>query len=459
MSDFSELQSGLSGSVIERGHPGFEDAVRGFNLYYSQSPDVVVTPATTADVVEAVRFAAAHALPVRVQATGHGAHHLITDGLLVDTRLLDEVSVDATAKTATFGAGARWASIVAAAASKNLAPITGSSANVGAVGYLLGGGLGPLVRSHGVSSDYVRSVTLVTADGELVLASADSNPELFWALRGGKGGFGVVTEMTIRLVDIPSLYAGSLTFDGAHLETVLTAWAEYVLTAHDDVSTSVGIVHLPDVEQIPEQLRGKTMVSVRFAFPGSVEQGERLAAPLRAIAPVLIDALGPMPLGDVAAIHADPTDPSPAWGRAVMLKGPGQPDLDSAFVAALLEQVGVGVPSPIMVAELRHLGSAAIRDVAGGSAVGGRSSNFTLMLVGAPNPALFELALPAAADAVAAAIAPWVSPEITINFAGGAGAAVFESAWPAETFARLAAVRASVDPTGLFPYGPHDIAG
>jgi len=454
MSEFATLQPRLSGSVIERGQPGFEDAVRGFNLYYSQSPDAVVTPADVDDIVEAVRFAAVHSLPVRVQATGHGAHHLITDGLLIDTSRLLDVVIDDSAKTASFGAGTRWASIVEAAARHGLAPSTGSSANVGAVGYLLGGGLGPLARSHGFSSDYVLSVTLVTADGELVTVSADSNPELFWALRGGKGGFGVVTQMTVRLVDIPSLYAGSLTFAGEHLEAVLLAWIGYVATARDDVSTSVGFVHLPDIDELPPHLRGQTMVSVRFAFPGSPEEGEQLAAPLRGAAPVLIDALGPMPLADVAAIHADPTDPSPAWGRGLMLQGAGQPDLDADFVSTLLSHVGVGVPSPIMVAELRHLGSATARDVPGGSAVGGRSSGFTLMLIGAPNPALFETVLPAAADAVVASIAPWVSPETTINFAGGADPAEFESAWPAEIFSRLAAVRAQVDPTGLFPYGP-----
>lgn len=454
MTDFADLSSRLSGSVIERGAPGFEDAVRGFNLYYSQSPAAVVAAADVQDVVEAVKFAAEHSLPVRVQATGHGAHALITEGLLIDTSGLDGVVVDATAQTATFGAGTRWASIIASAARHGLAPSTGSSANVGAVGYLLGGGLGPLARSHGYSSDYVTSVTLVTADGELVTASADSHPELFWALRGGKGGLGVVTQMTVRLAAIPSLYAGSLTFAGEHLETVLTAWVDYVKTARDDVTTSIGFVHLPDLDELPPHLRGQTMVSVRFAFPGSVEEGERLAAPLRAAAPVLIDALGPMALGDVAAIHADPTDPTPAWGRGMLLRGPGQPDLDGEFVSRLRAHLGVGVPTPIMVAELRHLGAATTRDVPGGSAVGGRASGYTLMLIGAPNPALFESALPAAADAVVASIADWVSPETTINFAGGADAAEFESAWPAETFARLAAVRAAVDPTGLFPYGP-----
>lgn len=455
MTDFSALKSSVSCPVFERSDPGFDAAVLGFNLYYAQSPDVVVQAADTADVVEAVRFAAAHSLPVRVQATGHGAHHLITDGLLIDTRRLDGVSIDTAAQTATFGAGTRWASIVAAAARHGLAPSTGSSANVGAVGYLLGGGLGPLARSHGVSSDYVRSVNLVTAHGELVTASGTSNPDLFWALRGGKGGFGVVTEMTIELFAIPSLYAGSLTFAGEQLETVLTAWTEYVRTADANVTTSIAFVHFPPVEPVPEHLRGQTMVSVRFAYPGTAEDGERLAAPLRAAAPVLIDALGPMALGDVASIHADPTDPTPAWGRGLLLKGAGQPALDGEFVSTLLEHVGVGVPSPVMVVELRHLGAATTLDVPGGSAAGGRSSDFTLMLVGIPNPALFDTALPAAVDALVNAIRRWVSPETTINFAGGAQAAEFESAWPAETFARLAAVRAEVDPAGLFAYGPH----
>ncbi|MDE1372070.1 FAD-binding protein, partial [Bacillus licheniformis] len=154
-------------------------------------PDVVVAAENAGDVALAVRYATAHGLPVHVQATGHGAFEPITRGVLVPTRRMDGVAVDPAAPDARICARARWGSVILAAAEHGLAPITGSSPGVGAVGYTLGGGLGPLARTFGFTADYATEFTVVTADGGLVRASADEHPDLFAALRGGKGGLGV----------------------------------------------------------------------------------------------------------------------------------------------------------------------------------------------------------------------------------------------------------------------------
>ena len=184
MIDIAELRSRVSGTVLRPADEGFAAEVAGFNLAIEQTPDVAVVATSTADVVEAVLFARELALPVRVQSTGHGAHDRITEGVLVSTRRMASVKLDPATRVATIGAGARWSRVIAAGAPLGLAPIAGASSSVGVVGYLTGGGFGPLARSHGVSSDYVRGFTVVTGTGDVVEASATSNADLFWALRG-----------------------------------------------------------------------------------------------------------------------------------------------------------------------------------------------------------------------------------------------------------------------------------
>jgi len=443
-----ELASRLVGPVLEPGDPGFDEEVAGFNLAIRHRPQLVVGAVSTDDVLAAVRYAAAHGLPVRVLATGHGDHVPVADGLLLTTRRMDAVAVDPATRVATLAAGARWGDVIAAAAPHGLAPITGSSATVGAVGYLLGGGLGPLARSHGFSSDHLLGATVVTADG-VVDASPDGDAELYWALRGGKGGFGVVTEVRVRLASIPELYAGSLLFDAAHVEPVLRGWIDWTATAPDDVTTSMLLVRFPDLELLPPHLRGRFLAMLRFARPGSAADGAALAAPLRSLAPVELDALGPMPLADVAQIHADPVDPGPSWGWGRLLE-----PIDQRFASALLGQFHATSPLPLLGVELRHLGGATAVDVEEGSAVGGRGAAFALHALGAPDPALFDEVLPRAIGGFAEALRPWLAAQTTIHFMPHIPTGDdYRTAWSPEAFERLAAVRDRVDPTGLFPYG------
>lgn len=446
-----ELAARIAGVVLEPSDPGYAEEVAGFNLAIRHTPALVVGAASSADVVEAVRYAAAHGLPVRVVATGHGDHVPVTDGVLLTTRRMAAVSVDPASRVATIAAGAPWASVIAAAAPHGLAPITGSAATVGAVGYLLGGGLGPLARSHGFSSDHVLDATVVTADGSVVEASPTGDADLFWAVRGGKGGFGVVTEVRVRLAPVESLYAGALTFDTPHVEAALRGWIDWTATAPDDVTTSAFLVRFPDLEFLPPHLRGRFLLNLRFAYPGSAAEGERLAAPLRALAPVDADAVGPMALTDVAQIHGDPTDPVPSWGWGTLL-GP----LDQQFATALTTQFHPASPLPFLGIEVRHLGGATRIDVDGGSAVGGRGAAFALHALGAPDPSLHAEVLPRAAAGFADAIRPWIAERTNIHFISHVPtAAEFATAWSVETSARLAATRRRVDPRGVFPFGPH----
>jgi hypothetical protein len=449
MPDFTVLGARVSGLVLTPTDPEFTGSVAGFNAAVLQTPQVAVRASTAQDVVEAVRYAREHHLPVRVQGTGHGASVPFTDGMLILTAGLDELSIDPATRIATIGAGVRWAAVVEAGAQLGLAPITGSSTDVGVVGLVTGGGLGPLSRSHGFASDYVRGFTVVTGLGDLVEATPETNSDLYWALRGGKGGLGIVTQVRLELPSVDELYAGAMFFEEQDIEVAFRAWVDWTKDAASDVTTSAAIYRFPPLEFIPEPLRGRTLLSIRFAYPGSAADGERLAAPLRAAAPVYLDQLGVMPLDKVALIHGDPDDPVPAWDRGALLNA-----IDQDFATALLAQAGSGAQLPMLLTEVRHIGGKTHTDVPGGSAVGGRHASFALNLIGAPDPSLFETVLPAMADRLFAAIAPWTSPNVNINFAGRLrSAAHFASAWPTETFARLATVRKKHDPDVVFPYG------
>ncbi|HET6743606.1 MAG TPA: FAD-binding oxidoreductase, partial [Kribbella sp.] len=234
------------------------------------------------------------------------------------------------------------------------------------------------------------------------------------------------------------------------IAAVLGTWAGWTKTLPEAANSSVVILRLPPLEFIPEPLRGKTVLSVRFAYVGDAAQGKRLFRPIRDAGTALIDAVGEMPASDIALIHNDPKDPTPSWDRGMLLD-----ELDAEFVTAFLDVVGPEQQVPLVAVEIRHLGGATERDVPEGSAVGGRSGACTLTMIGVPDPNLFEKVLPATVDGVLAKLAPWVCTETSVNFAGGfALPGSYEASWPADTFARLADVRAAYDPDRLFPFGP-----
>jgi hypothetical protein len=421
---------------------GFAQEIAAFNTAVTHRPDEAAGVTSTEEAAEAVRLARAQGQQVSIQATGHGAHRPVRSGLLVATRRLDRVDVDASRGIARLGAGARWGTVVAAAAEHGLFPVAGSAPSVGVAGLLLGGGLGPFARSHGFSSDYLTGATVVTGTGEVVDAADEDHRDLLWALRGGKYGLGVVTDLEVRLVALTRFYAGSLFFAEEHIETGLRGWVDWTAETDPRVTTSVAIMNFPPLDMIPEPFRGRRLFTIRFAFPGSAAEGEQLAAPLRALAPVYLDGLGEMPSTDVAKIHNDPTEPGPGWVYGLMLHG-----VDQDLATVLVASAGPGTDPPYLVVELRQLGEATRRDVAGGSAVGGRDAAFTLGLVGV-DPDRFEKVLPEAGDALADAVERWLAPQINVNFLGPSQSVA--AAWSAETFARLAGVRDRYDPDQVF---------
>jgi FAD/FMN-containing dehydrogenase len=442
------LAAQLAGPLFLRGDDGLAAEAAGFNLAASHSPDVVVGAASAADVAAAVNFAAKHGLAVTVQATGHGAVAPITSGLLITTKRLNALRLDATTRIASIGAGLPWQPVVAAAATKGLAPITGSAPTVGAIGYTVGGGIGPLGRTFGFTSDYARGFEVVTADGQIRRADSSQHPDLFWSLRGGKGGLGIVTSMDFELVPLTTLFGGGLFFAVEHIEAALRAWVDWTKNVPDTVNSSVALIRFPPLDAVPAPLRGKTVLHLRYAFIGDAAEGARHLAPLRAAAPVMIDGVAGMKADETAKIHNDPPGPLPAWVRGMMLKS-----IDQDFVTTVLNVIGPNAQVPLVAVEIRHLGGAFARVPEGGDAVGGRQSPYTFNLVGAPVPDLFAAVLPRLADRVTSTIAEWISPETNVNFAMPfLSAEHYASTWPAETLDRLERIRAKYDPNGMFTF-------
>ncbi|RHW24853.1 FAD-binding oxidoreductase [Nocardioides immobilis] len=404
----------LTGRVYDGAYAGAVAEAAGFNTAVSHQPAVVVAARTAQDVAAAVRHANDEGLPVAVQATGHGAVAPSVGSVLVSTKGMQGVAVDPVARRARVEAGVRWRSVIDAAVPHGLAPLSGSSSGVGVVGYTLGGGMGLLARRHGFAADHVRSVVLVTADGEIRTVTDRTDPELFWAVRGGQSRFGIATALEFDLVPVPAFFGGALFFTGPAVEEVLHAWATWAPTMPEDVTTSVALLRLPPIDDVPPPLRGVVSLAVRFAFLGSPAQGEALLAPLRRVAVPALDSVRPMSYAEVDSIHMDPPEPMPAVTRGGLLHSmPGE------LVDTLLGVAGPDVDVPLAVAEVRLMGGALGRSAPVPNAVTGRDGAFSLVAI-APAPPPLLAAAHDVTTRVVDALAPWSTGTSLANFAGHA---------------------------------------
>ena len=455
--DLADLAGAVTGVVLPPGEPGYAEESAPFNLALESLPAVVVGATDAADVQAAVRFARDHDLPVAVMSTGHQASVPVDAAVLVTTRRMSDVSIDPVGATATVGAGVQWQQVVDVTTPYGLAPLNGSSPLVGVVGYTLGGGLSPtLGRAHGWAADALRSMTVVTADGELREVSADSpdalDADLFWGLPGAKSNLGVVTSMTFGLFPVSRLYAGGVFFAGTDLAAVLTAYAALTAAAPDELSTSIALLRLPPLPFVPEFLQGTFVVHVRVSSLGSAEVADELLRPLRAAAPAILDTVADMPYADFASIHADPSSPAP-WRERTALLGP----LTPGAIDTLVELAGPDADVPVQMLQLRHLGGALARGEATTNAAARRHAEFTLDTIAIGPDAVTRGAV-AWADALLAGLAQVRVPGANLNFlaADDASPAAVIAAHDPQVLARLRRVKRAVDPTNTFRFN-HNI--
>ncbi|WP_330175839.1 FAD-binding oxidoreductase [Streptomyces sp. NBC_01498] len=427
--------------VFRAGDPGYDPELEGFQLGFPSRPEVVVGATGTDDVRAAVAHAAAHGLPVGVRATGHGVAAAAEGGLLISTKRMDGVRIDPVARTARIEAGVRWRQVVAAAGPYGLAPLNGSAPGVGAVSYTLGGGLGLLGREFGYAADHVRSLEVVTADGRLRRVTPSSDPDLFWALLGGGHNFGVVTGLETGLMPVERLYGGALSFDGRLREEVVVGYLDWLATVPETLTSALAVMVHPNMDQVPQFLRGRYTLSVRIVFTGDAAEGERLVAPLREIGPTVTDSLREMPYTRSATIHNDPEQPHPYWGDSAMVSA-----LDAGTLTELLAMTGPDAPTMCIV-QVNPLGGALARQPEVPNAVPYREAAFLvrgLSPLAGPDPA----AVREVYGRFFGRLAP-VTVGRSLNFVFGDGART-EGLYDGETVRRLGELKARYDPANLF---------
>src|SRR4051812_33970637 len=439
------LRERLAGDYVTPEDSNWDEARLAWNLAVDQRPAAVAIPETVDDIVEVVRHARANGLRVAGQSTGHNAHPL-AEGLehtvLVKTHRMRAVKIDPAARVARVEPGTLWMDVTYPAAEHGLAPLAGSSPDVGVAGYVLGGGISWLGRKYGLAANSVAAIEIVNADGEVVRTSSVENSDLFWALRGGGGNFGIVTAIEIRLYPVKELYAGWLIFPMERADEVLNAWRDWVDTVPDEV-TSVGrLLQIPPLPDIPAPLRGRRLVVVEAAMIMDEAEASKLLKPLRRLGPEM-DTFATIPATALQELHMDPPHPVPGLGDHMLLR-----DLTRAGIEKVVEAGGAESHSPLLSIEFRHLGGALGRVEPGSGATASLDGEFAMFAVGMAMDPVMSAAVRAYLPVVKQALARYDSGREYLNFAEHRTDP--RRLWPVDTYNRLRQVKGERDPLDIF---------
>jgi FAD/FMN-containing dehydrogenase len=431
-------------AVVLPHDPRWNEARVAWNLAVDQQPAAVALPESASDVMAVVRWARSRGLRVAPQGTGHNAAAMgsLAHTVLVKTERMRGVEIDAERRIARVEAGVLWAEVSEAAAEHGLAALAGSSPDVGVVGYSLGGGISWLARRYGLAANSVTAVELVNAGGELVRADADNASELFWALRGGGGSFGVVTALEFQLYPIAEVYAGVLFFPIERGKEVLHAWRDWLEDVPDEI-TSVGrFLQFPPIPQIPESLRGGSFVAVEATSLLDEAATSQLLRPLRELGPVM-DTFATIPIERLSSLHMDPEHPVPGAADGMLLR-----DFPEGAIDAIVAAAGAGSGSPLLSVEVRHLGGALGRMQPGHGALATIEAGFAMFAVGMAMTPELGASVRAHIEIVQAALASWDAGRNYLNFTERRerGERLFGST----TYRRLQSVKGKVDPEDVF---------
>jgi FAD binding domain/Berberine and berberine like len=424
--------------------PEWNEARRAWNLAVDQQPAAVALPESAEDVAAVVRWARTRGLRIAPQGTGHsaGAMGSLAHTVLVKTERMRGVEIDAERRVARVEAGVLWEEVSEEAAEHGLAALAGSSPDVGVVGYTLGGGISWLGRRYGLAANNVVAVELVNADGEHVRADAAHEPELFWALRGGGGSFGIVTALEFTLFPISEVYAGILFFPLERGRAVLRAWRRWVEDVPEEVTSVARFLRFPSIPDIPEHLRGGSFVVVEATFLLEESEAEALLRPLRDLGPAM-DTFATIPVEQLRHLHMDPEHPVPGVGDGMLLE-----DFPAEAIDAMVAVAGSECRSPLLSVEVRHLGGALARTEAGHGALASIEAGFAMFAVGIAMTPELGAAVRAHVEVVQSAFSRWDAGRDYLNFTERrerAGRFYGEL-----THRRLQAVKSKVDPEDVF---------
>jgi hypothetical protein len=442
MADVAELS--IAGRIATATDADWDDARQAWNLTADQQPAAVAFVEGADDVSAVLRLAAERGLKVNAQGTGHGAGMLgrLDDTVLIRTTKMKGIEVDAAACSARVEAGVIAEELGAAAQKHGMCSLPGSSPNVGTVGYTLGGGMGWFGRRHGFSCNRVRAIELVTADGEQRRVDADHEPDLFWALRGGGGGYAIVTGLEVDLLPISEAYAGALIFPAELGVEAVRTYRHWTQALPDEVSSIGRFLRPPPMPDVPETLRDRTLWTVTAACIGSRDEGERQIAPLRELGEPIMDTFDQIPAAGLSRINMDPEPPIPTLGHHRLLR-----ELSDEAIDAVVGVVGPEAGSPLLLTELCHAGGALGRVAEGGGALSKLDAEFVMLAIGVPMTPPQGEAITGTLDRLHDAVEPWSAEGGYFNFAERP--CDVDALLPPETCERLAGVKRRWDPDGL----------
>ena len=444
----AELESTLRGRLVRPADPDYDQARAVWNAVHDRRPALIIRCAGAGDVVRAVEFARSEGLQVAVRGGAHSVAGFSTSdgGVVIDLSPMKGIRVDPAARRAVAQPGLTWSEFDHETQAFGLAVTGGLVSSTGIAGFTLGGGIGWLLRKHGLTADNLVSADVVTADGQLVTASEIEHPDLLWALRGGGGNFGVVTSLEYRLHPVgPVVFAGPVFYAAADAAQVLRGWRDLTASMPDELTTLANILVAPPVPFLPEAVHGQMVVGIVGTYAGPVEDGSRAAQPLRALAEPLADLMGPMPYVAIQSL----LDPLWTAGAQNHFTGSMLRELTDEAIDTLLAQHAAG-RAPVRELHLHHGGGAMAHAPAGGSAFAHRDAAYILNVIArSPDREGFDEHT-GWARATHAAMSPWSTGGGYVNFTSEPGEDKVRASYPPDTYARLVAVKDRYDPTNLF---------
>jgi FAD/FMN-containing dehydrogenase len=443
----SPALEGFAGELVREGDPAYDELRRVFNAAIDRKPALIARCAGVADVMAALACAREQGLEVSVRGGGHSVagHAVVEGGLMIDLRPMSQVRVDPEQRTAWCGGGANWGQLDRETQAFGLAVTGGRMPDTGVGGLTLGGGSGWLERKYGFTVDSLLSVELVTADGQLLVASAERNPELFWALKGGGGNFGVATGFEFRLHEVgPLLYGGMMMFPADSAVDLLKAYRAFMEDAPDEICGGSAILCAPPEEFVPEPVRGKPVLAIIGCYVGPIEAGQAAFAPLVEWGPAL-NMMQPMPYTIVQQLISPGNPP----GRQHYWKAGFLDELSDAAIETFVAHA-TDVVSPFQASLMLPLGGAFARAPEGDTPLNYRTAKWDYHVLGQwDDPADSERHITWVRD-FDSVMAEYAEDGVYINFVAEPSESAIESGFGSDNYARLVAVKDKYDPDNLF---------
>ena len=435
------IRTRIKGRLIEPGDPDYDGARTVFVGGIDRRPSLIVRPADALDVVAAIGLARENGLELAVRSGGHSATGFgVTDGgLVIDLRDLRQIAIDTKEQTAWAGGGITAGDYTTAAHAYGLATGFGDTASVGVGGLTLGGGFGYLSRNFGLAIDELLAAEVVTADGVVLQVDGSSHPDLFWAIRGGGGNFGVVTRFKFRLEKVDTVFGGMLILPAT--SQVIESFVAEAAAAPDELGTIANIMPAPPLPFVPAEHHGKLAVLIQLVYAGVIAEGEKSVAPLRALGPIA-DMLRPMPYPQIYPPE-DPNFRPMGANRVMFLDG-----IDRGGAETIVDHLE-HFDAPFRVAQIRVLGGAIARVDAGATAFAHRSRPVMVNVTAAYTRAEDALRDRAWADELRVALQKGTTGAY-VNFLADDGAARIREAYPGSTWDKLQAIKRRYDPANIF---------